>query len=113
MISSTFISLNVPLNLSLFVGYILAGYLPQNHNMKSTNFALERPESFVGTIVAPSVSVLPNCISGLGGIDSAGLQNGYLKDHFPGKSFHIPCLTYFIRKYHLYFTITNLVWSSH
>lgn len=62
--------------------------------MTAANFALvERPESFMSTIVAPSVSVPPSCISGLGGIDSAGLQNGYLKDHFPGKLSHIPCLT--------------------
>ena len=80
--------------------------------MAAANLALvERPESFMSTVVAPSVSGLPNCISGLGGIDSTGLQNGYLKDHFPGKLFHIPCLTYLIRNDHLYFT--NLVWSSH
>jgi hypothetical protein len=71
----------------------------------------ETPESFMSTIVAPSVSVLPNRISGLCEIDSAGLQNGYLKDHFPGKLSHIRCLTHLIRNGHLYFT--NLVWSYH
>jgi E1A/CREB-binding protein len=64
----------------------LAGYVPLNHNMTAASFALvERPESFMSTVVAPSVSGLPNCISGPGGIDSSGLQNGYSKDHFPGK----------------------------
>lgn len=65
-------------------------YVPQNHNMAAANLALvERPESFMSTVVAPSVSGLPNCISGLVGIDSAGLQNGYLKDHFPGDAYHV------------------------
>jgi hypothetical protein len=78
--------------------------------MAAANLALvERPESFMSTVVAPSVSGLPNCISGLGGIDSAGLQNGYLKDHFPGKFISL-CLAYLIRNDHLYFI--NLVWSS-
>lgn len=65
-------------------------YVPLNHNMAAASFALvERPESFMSTVVAPSVSGLPNCISGPGGIDSSGLQNGYSKDHFPGDAYHV------------------------
>jgi E1A/CREB-binding protein len=33
------------------------------------------------------VSAHPKCSTGLGGIGSAGLPNGHVKDHFPGKLF--------------------------
>jgi E1A/CREB-binding protein len=54
-----------------------------------------RPEQRT-TIVAPCVSALPKCSSGLGGISIDGLSNGHIKDHFPGKLFCISCLTYLI-----------------
>ncbi|WVZ61083.1 hypothetical protein U9M48_011009 [Paspalum notatum var. saurae] len=65
-------------------------YVPQNHNAAAANFSLsERLESFMSTIVAPCVPAFPKCSSGLGGVDSAGLQNGHVKDHFPGDPHHV------------------------
>ncbi|XP_034580614.1 probable histone acetyltransferase HAC-like 3 isoform X2 [Setaria viridis] len=52
---------------------------------QTANFHLtERPESFRSTLVAPCVSALPKCSSGLGEIASAGFPNGHVKDNFPG-----------------------------
>ncbi|OEL25360.1 putative histone acetyltransferase HAC-like 3, partial [Dichanthelium oligosanthes] len=60
-------------------------YVPHNLNVAAANFPLTvRPESFRSTIVAPCVSSLPKCSSGLGGIASAGMPNDHVKDHFPG-----------------------------
>ncbi|XP_062196982.1 probable histone acetyltransferase HAC-like 3 isoform X2 [Phragmites australis] len=60
-------------------------YEPNDHNMTAASFALAgRPETFTNTVVAPCASALPKCSSDLGGIVSAGLHNGHIKDHFPG-----------------------------
>jgi hypothetical protein len=79
------LSHNMPLNLQFIIDYILAGYVPHNCNVAAANFP--QLESFRSTIVAPCVPALPKCSSGLGEIASAGLPNGHVKDHCPGKLF--------------------------
>jgi hypothetical protein len=82
---------------SFFICLILSGYKPFDHSMAPANLALAgSTEMFANTIVSPCLLASPQCSSGLGGVFSAELHNGHIKDHSPGSYFSLLVSQHFI-----------------